>query len=429
MSSADRDSHGITIDDLPDPEFTGKVPVEELRVDGDNPNSMDDDMFGLLCDRIRKRGWVGGPIITDTTGLIADGQHRWMAAKEIGLDKVPVKQYDISDEERRLWRQEMNKIEGEHDEKRDALEFDLLQESDVADDMFDLLDARDESIDEYMDLIHIGPDDQEHEETYDVDHDIYYEECVSGMQEHLGGDSVDCVITDPPYGIDLNLEDTFGSTGVEHQGDLENDGYDDAIRVWKEVVTELKRVLKPDGHLYAFGTWKTYDDFRDILEEEGFEVKNCLVWLKSTPNHQPSFGSGKRNYGYQHEFILYATHEDGDPRPLDRVMSDLILHKHTTDGNVHPTEKPVGLLDILVEQSTDVGDTVLDPFMGSGATGVAAILSERNAVGFEMDDEYKPIIDRRIKDAMRQLKSPSNTDESGTTEEMREKLKEEAPDE
>lgn len=87
---------------------------------------MTDEQYGLLCTRMEENGWLGGPIITNTQGVIADGEHRWRAAQEIGLTEVPVKQYAINEPTRRLWRRELNKIHGEHDKKRDALEYDYL---------------------------------------------------------------------------------------------------------------------------------------------------------------------------------------------------------------------------------------------------------------------------------------------------------------
>ena len=235
-------------------------------------------------------------------------------------------------------------------------------------------------------------------------HAVYYEDAVSGIADHLDADSVDLVLTDPPYGVDINLSETLGSTSTGHAGSLKNDGHDEAVQLWTALVPELRRVLKSDGHLYAFASWKTYDEFRDVLEEAGFDVVNCIVWLKSTPNNQTAFGSGGVRYGYQHEFILYAVHEDGDPRSLDRTMADIIRHKHSTQNNEHPTEKPVGLLDTLVEQSTEAGDVVLDPFLGSGSTAVATLQNGREIVGFEIDEEeYRRVIERRISETERQV--------------------------
>src|SRR6056297_649268 len=109
--------------DLPQPADETTVAPDTLTVDGDNPNEQSDEMFGLLCDNMQQKGWLGNAIIADTDGVIADGEHRWRAAQEIGLEEVPVKFYEIDDAERRLWRQELNKISGEHDTKRDALEY------------------------------------------------------------------------------------------------------------------------------------------------------------------------------------------------------------------------------------------------------------------------------------------------------------------
>lgn len=367
----------MKLDDLPTPEFEGTVHPEELEVDGDNPNEQSEEMFGLLCKKMRQNGWIGGPIVSDTDGVIADGEHRWRAAQEIGLEEVPVKQYDIDDATRRLWRQELNKISGEHDPTRDALEYDRLLQDGKTDEVQDLVEATDEDLDDLLAQIRV---DQSASPEYDygVEHSVYFEDCVGGLQEHLEADAVDCVITDPPYGIDLDLKETLGGEDTIHAGAVENDGFDEAIELWRAAVVELRRILRDDGHLYAFASWKTYDVFRDVLEQAGFEVANCIVWCKSTPNNQTTFGSGGTRYGYQHEFILYAVLEDGDPRPLERTMSDLILHKHSTNDNEHPTEKPVGLLETLVEQSTEEGDLIVDPFLGSGSTAVAASTTRRS---------------------------------------------------
>jgi len=401
----------LTLDDLPQPVEQTTVSPDQLHVDGDNPNEQNEETFGLLCENLEAKGWLGNAIVADADGCIADGEHRWRAAQEIGLAEVPVKFYDIDDAERRLWRQELNKIAGEHDPKRDALEYDELLSAGKTEEVEALTDAAGENLDELLAELRmddpVGPEYQ-----FDPDHSVYFEDAVTGLGERVESDSVDCVLTDPPYGVDVDLSGTLGSRNVEHAGDLENDGYEEAVDLWEAVVPELKRVLRDDGHLYAFASWKTYDDFRDALEQAGFEVVNCLVWLKSTPNNQTTFGSGGVRYGYQHEFVLYAVHDISAARPLDRTLSDVILHKHSSEGNEHPTEKPVGLLETLLEQSTDPEACVLDPFIGSGSTAVAAVQNERDCIGFEIDEEnYREIIERRIGEAKRQRDAGVNQEE------------------
>jgi len=150
-----------SLDDLPQPEYEGALATDELHVDGDNPNEMQPEQFELLCDRIEQRGWVGNAIIADTDGMIADGQHRWQAAKELGLEEVPVKLYDVSDAERRLIRQELNKIDGEHDTERDALEYDRLLSEGLSDPVEELTDTTGENLEELLNRVTDPSDLQE----------------------------------------------------------------------------------------------------------------------------------------------------------------------------------------------------------------------------------------------------------------------------
>ena len=238
----------MQLDALPQPERVEIVDPETLTTDGDNPNEQSDEMFGLLCENMRQKGWLGNHIVADTDGLIADGEHRWRAAQEIGLEEVPVKFYDIDDAERRLWRQELNKISGDHDTKRDALEYDYLLNSGKSDAVNDLVSATDEDLDELLAEIKVDnslPPQYE----YDPEHNVYFEDCVEGMRERLDDDSVDCVITDPPYGVDWDTNSR--DKDKELPGTVMNDGDEDAaIDLWSEVVTQVRRVLRDDGHIY-----------------------------------------------------------------------------------------------------------------------------------------------------------------------------------
>ena len=389
----------MELEELPTPEFEGTVHPDELEVDGENPNEQSEEMFGLLCENMRQYGWLGNAIVTDVDSVIADGEHRWRAAKEIGLEEVPIKQYDIDEATRRLWRQELNKISGEHDPTRDALEYDYLLDHGKSDEVSALADASGEDLDEL--LARIREDSRAGVAyEYDVDHDVYFEDCIAGMVERLEGDSVDLILTDPPYGINIDLSETLGSRSVEHGGTVANDGLEEALSVFRDAAQEMRRVLKSDGHAYIFASWKTYDLFRDILVDEEFTVRNCLVWCKTVPNNQPNFGTGGTNWGLQHEFVLYATLDA--PRPLEHTRPDILVHKHSTQGHEHPTQKPVELLEDLIEESTDPGDVVLDPFAGSGSTAVAAVRTDRECVGFELEEDiYRPVVDRRLQEARR----------------------------
>ena len=393
-----------SFDELPQPDFEGTVATDALETDGENPNEMTDKQFGLLQDRMRQNGWLGGPIITDTDGLIADGEHRWRAADEIGLEEVPVRQYDIDDADRRLWRQELNKIHGEHDTKRDALEYDYLLDAGKADEVHELTQAADEDLDELLAEIKMETSASPAYE-YDPEHNVYFEDCVEGMRERVEDDSVDCVITDPPYGVDVDVSGGMNRTkDAEHKGSVDNDGYEEALDTFRDTLAEIDRVLDDDGLLYVFASWKTYPEFANMIKSHGYNIFNCLVWVKSdtTP-----FTAYQGKYQYQHEFCIFAGRDDA--RHLNQTPSDVMEYDEARFSDVtdqvttHPTQKPLQLISDFIKQATQPGDLVCDPFMGSGTTAVAAIQNDREYVGFELDeDNYRDVIERRIGEAKRQ---------------------------
>ena len=399
-----------SLDDLPQPEYEGRVPVDDLDTDGDNPNEMTDEQFGLLKDRMRQNGWLGGPVVTDTDGLIADGEHRWRAADAIGLEEVPVRQFDIDDAERRLWRQELNKIHGEHDTKRDALEYDYLLDAGKADEVHELTQAADEDLDELLAEIKMETSASPAYE-YDPDHNVYFEDCVEGMRERLDDDSVDCVITDPPYGAEVDVTQAPGVDAEAYRGTVENDGFEDAMALNDAFLSVVRDKLSSDGHLYMFTGATFLPDILPIVEKNDFDVRNVLVWSK--PPVIPYKNGGKPNYMFGFEMVVFATPGDGHARSLNKIKPDVFEYstdnKKSKGGHSHPTQKPVALISDFMENSTREGDRILDPFMGSGTTAVAAIQNDREYVGFEVDaDNYRDVIERRIGEAKRQRDAEVN---------------------
>ena len=398
---------GDTLNDLPQPAHKGAVDPDSLETDGDNPNEMSDEQFGLLCDRMRQNGWLGGPIITNTEGLIADGQHRWQAAQEIGLTEVPVKQYEIDDATRRLWRQELNKIHGEHDTKRDALEYDLLLDSGKSDEVHELVNAADEDLDELLAEIKI---DSSRPVTYeyDTEHNVYFEDCVEGMQTHLEDNSVDMVFTSPPYNVEKTASGTRKSETVDYEDNKSTEEFREFILT---VCNELVRVVKPEGHIFI-NLDPVYKDghiesHEWLIEGVNAPLRSQIIWYKKDYHrpHLPDKGQFQRDY----EPIYHFSKE---PSPLREKKSPSVWDVPSAGSQAdeygkHPAPFSKALVEKAIEHTTTEGDTVLDPFMGSGTTAVAAILNQRDYVGFELDEEgaYKPIIERRIGEAKRQVEA------------------------
>ena len=406
----------MKLDDLPQPTEETVVAPDQLEVDGENPNEQSDAMFGLLCDNMRQKGWLGNAIIADTDGLIADGEHRWRAAQEIGLEEVPVKFYDIDDAERRLWRQELNKISGEHDKKRDALEYQELLNSGKSDDVDELVNATGEDLDELLAEIRVDnslPPAYE----YDPEHNVYFEDCVEGMRERLEDNSVDMVFTSPPYNIGKDSPGPRSSAAVSYTDEKTHSEFESFL---SDVFKQLCRATTDTGHIFinygvaldnAAGIPPAMRWLPDLIHSP-FELKSTIIWDKkhATPAHSlhhQQQGAFVHNW----EYIFHFATEDAQPLNgdgNDSVWSFLPVmgySQESEDTGEHPAPFPVELVNQAMEATTDEGDTILDPFMGSGTTAVAAIQNDRDYVGFELDEggAYKPIIERRIGEAKRQV--------------------------
>lgn len=397
----------LALADLPQPAEETTVSPAELHVDGDNPNEQSDEMFGLLCKNMRQNGWLGNAIIADTDGCIADGEHRWRAAQEIGLTEVPVKYYAIDDAERRLWRQELNKISGTHDRKRDALEYDLLLDEGHREEVFDLTDAADEDLDDLLAQIRVDGSKRP-DYDYNIAPNVHFMDCIEGMREHLPDNSVDVVFTSPPYNVGLAAgDDPKTDAYTEYDDDMDPDEYREFIGA---VLDELARVVKPDGHVF----FNIHVDVRDgditthewICDRLDIPWRSYIVWNKRNSS-RATIDMQQNGRFLQSWEPVYHFSAEPDPLPGRRNYAvwdvDQSMYETEHDTGDHPAPFPVELVKRAIEPTTDEGDLLLDPFMGSGTSAVAAIETGREYVGFELDgaDAYKPIIERRVREALR----------------------------
>ena len=215
-------------------------------------------------------------------------------------------------------------------------------------------------------------------------------DCLELMQSIPDG-SVDMVLTDPPYGMNYQSNRRTATDKFEK---IQND---EGLGWLDEFVDECWRVMADNTAAYVFCSWHKVDIFKQAFERN-FKLKNVIVWVKN--NH----GSGdlKGAYAPKHEFILYmhkgrSLFRNG--RTTDVVMAD----KVSGAKMVHSTEKPVPLLENFITNNSDKSQLVLDPFMGSGSTGVACANLGRSFVGIELDADYFDIAQSRINEAKGKL--------------------------
>lgn len=164
---------------------------------------------------------------------------------------------------------------------------------------------------------------------------------------------------------------------------------DDLICLVRDALATSIAVSKQGAPLYACFTWRTYAEFEEALESLGKEVKACIVWDKK------SIGLGNSHYRPQHEFIFYC----GGNWHGDKGQSDVWnMSRGSTGEYVHPTQKPVELIERALNNSSKAGDVVVDCFGGSGSTLIACEKTARDCRMMELDPKYVDVIIKRWQD-------------------------------
>jgi len=207
------------------------------------------------------------------------------------------------------------------------------------------------------------------------------EDCLKYMDKMVEeGVKVDCILTDPPYG--MNFQSNHRK--IKH-GKIKNDKDLDWL---DEFVEKAYQISNENTAHYVFCSFHNIDKFKQAFEKR-FKVKNILVWEKNNT----SMGDLKADFAPKVEFILFL---QKGRRFINGKREPNIFKFNRTGNKLHPTQKPVDLLEYLIEKFTDKGDVIFDPFMGSGSTGVACINKGRNFIGCELDEDYYNIAKDRI---------------------------------
>lgn len=201
----------------------------------------------------------------------------------------------------------------------------------------------------------------------------------------LEASSIDLVITDPPY-ESLEKHRKVGTTTRLKQSKSSSNQWFEIFpnQRFEELFTEIYRVLKKNSHFYLFCDQETMFIIKPIAEKVGFKFWKPIIWDKV------AIGMGY-HYRARYEFILFF--EKGKRKLNNLSIPDILVEKRIVKG--YPTEKPVNLAKVLIEQSTTENDIVIDPFCGSGFVGIAATYLNRKFKGNDISLEaVKLAIDR-----------------------------------
>lgn len=249
--------------------------------------------------------------------------------------------------------------------------------------------------------------------------DIYHGDCIEGLKI-LPSNSIDLVITDPPFAIDFKAKrsnyNRLASRVLEGYNEIPRERY---FRFTREWMYGVHRVLKEEGSMYVFSGWNNLKDILNALDEVGFKTVNHIIW-------KYQFGVvTKRKFVTSHYHCLYVCKDDAKRKffPNARFDKDgrdkngrsmqyadkedvwVINREYWTGDEKTPTKLPAEVIKKALLYSSQEGDIVLDPFLGSGQVAIVAKMLGRQYMGFEIVKEYFDFAKKRLDDGVYRIKS------------------------
>ena len=218
---------------------------------------------------------------------------------------------------------------------------------------------------------------------------IYNEDCLEGMKR-IADNSIDLVVTDPPYTMTKRGKSCRPNWMPNNMG---NNVFSDDIPNVKDWMGQVYRVLSDKSHFYTFVNINDITKYLQIANDLGFKIHNIISMIKDT-------GMPNRWYYKQTELVLFF--RKGSAKPINDYTSrdniKVVMPKKKT-GKLHITQKPLNFIQLLITNSSRENEVILDPFMGSGTTAIACMNTQRNFIGFETDKGYYDIACKRIEES------------------------------
>lgn len=387
-----------------------KLAVEHWHIDRlipflRNARTHSPEQIAQIAASIAEFGWTN-PILVGPDHVVIAGHARLLAARKLGMSEVPVivlghlseaqrRALVIADNQLALnagWDEEMLRTELQALEK-EGLDLELMGFSD--EELSELLRDPDEVVSGNTDE-DAAPELQETIISAAGDlwvlglHRVLCGDATSraDVERLMAGESGDLVFTDPPYNVSYEgyTEDRLTIRGDRMSAEQ-------FMRFLQDAFGSYRRVIKPGASVYVCHSSSWQREFQNAMEVAGFEVRCQIIWAKNT------FAWGFGRYKFQHEPIFYC-HVAGqsDAWYGDKSQSTLWHEKKPAANRIHPTAKPVELVERALVNSSKAGDVVVDLFGGSGSTLIGCERRGRKARLMEIDPKYADCIVRRWQD-------------------------------
>lgn len=376
-----------------------ELPLKELKPAAYNPRKKlkkGDKEYEKIKQSLLKFGYVD-PIIVNEDLTVIGGHQRLTVLKDLDYETAKCVIVDLPKEDEKALNIALNKITGQWDE---ALLANLLLDLQESDFNLDLTGFEPPEIDDILSNVH---DKELSEDEFDVEEELK-KPTVSrhgdiwqlGKHRVICGDSTkaetykqllddrkaNLVVTDPPYNVDV--EETAGKILNDNMSD------GDFYQFLLSMFTQVENHMEDDASIYVFHSDTEGLNFRKAFKDSGFYLSGCCIWKKN------SLVLGRSPYQWQHEPCLYGWKKKGKHQWFsDRKQTTIWEYDRPKSSKDHPTMKPIQLMAYPIQNSSMRGTIVLDPFLGSGSTLIAADQTGRVCYGIELDEKFVDVIVKR----------------------------------
>jgi DNA modification methylase len=380
-----------------------QVPIGELRPDPANPRRISDAELEALTRSIREFGFLDPVIARKEDRTVIGGHQRLLAARRLGYKTVPTVLVDLSLEQARLLNIALNKIGGSFDQELLARLLSELNEvpnvdltlsgfgEDELKKLLKSLDAREKrereedfDLEEAKKAAQATPVAKRGELWLLGDHRLLCGDTTDhdAVQRLLGRARAAMAFTDPPYNVDYG---NHGGAPRKSKRTVANDNLGAGFEPFLE--ESCRNILEfTDGAVYICMSSSELHTLQKAFVSAGGHWSTFIIWAKNT------FTVGRSDYQRQYEPILYGWREGAKHRWCgDRDQGDVWHVEKPTSSPLHPTMKPLPLIERALHNSSEAGDRVLDPFLGSGSTLIACERTGRVCYGMELEPLYVDI--------------------------------------
>ena len=376
-----------------------ELSLKELKPAAYNPRKKlkkGDKEYEKIKQSLLKFGYVD-PIIVNEDLTVIGGHQRLTVLKDLDYETAKCVIVDLPKEDEKALNIALNKITGQWDE---ALLADLLLDLQESDFNLDLTGFEPPEIDDILSNVH---DKKLSEDEFDVEEELkkptlsrHGDIWQLGKHRVICGDSTkaetykqllddrkaNLVVTDPPYNVDV--EETAGKILNDNMSD------GDFYQFLLSMFTQVENHMEDDASIYVFHADTEGLNFRKAFKDAGFYLSGCCIWKKN------SLVLGRSPYQWQHEPCLYGWKKKGKHQWFsDRKQTTIWEYDRPKSSKDHPTMKPIQLMAYPIQNSSMRGTIVLDPFLGSGSTLIAADQTGRICYGIELDEKFVDVIVKR----------------------------------